>query len=58
MGKKKERKRREKDATILQDEYKIARHEWEYYTDLFNKQDNLYSIYFAIFAIAISGIYY
>ena len=43
---------------MLKSEYDLARHEWEYYTDLFNKQDNLYSIYFAIFAIIIGAIYY
>lgn len=43
---------------LLKSEYDLARHEWEYYTDLFNKQDNLYSIYFAIFAIIIGAIYY
>lgn len=42
----------------LKSEYDLARHEWEYYTDLFNKQDNLYSIYFAIFAVIIGAIYY
>lgn len=46
------------EINILHEEYKIARHEWEYYTELFNKQDNLYSVYFAIFAIAIGGVYY
>ena len=43
---------------LLKSEYDLARHEWEYYTDLFNKQDNLYSIYFAIFAVIIAAIYY
>lgn len=42
----------------LKSEYDLARHEWEYYTELFNKQDNLYSIYFAIFAVVIGAIYY
>lgn len=42
----------------LKSEYDLARHEWEYYTDLFNRQDNLYSIYFAIFAVIIGAIYY
>lgn len=43
---------------FLKSEYDLARHEWEYYTELFNRQDNLYSIYFAIFAIIIGAIYY
>lgn len=42
----------------LKSEYDLARHEWEYYTELFNRQDNLYSIYFAIFAVIIGAIYY
>ena len=49
---------RDKIIESLKSEYDLARHEWEYYTDLFNKQDNLYSIYFAIFAIIIGAIYY
>lgn len=43
---------------FLKSEYDLARHEWEYYTELFNRQDNLYSIYFAIFAVIIGAIYY
>lgn len=43
---------------FLKSEYDLARHEWEYYTTLFNNQDKLYSIYFAIFAIIIAAIYY
>lgn len=43
---------------LLKSEYDLARHEWEYYTELFNRQDNLYSIYFAIFAVIIGAIYY
>lgn len=42
----------------LKSEYSLAREEWKYYTDMFNKQDNLYSIYFAIFSIIIGAIYY
>lgn len=42
----------------LKSEYDLARHELEYYTDLFNKQDNLYSVYFAIFAVLVGAIYY
>ena len=49
---------RDKIIESLKSEYNLARHEWEYYSDLFNKQDNLYSIYFAIFAIIIGAIYY
>lgn len=49
---------RDKITEALKSEYDLARHEWEYYTDLFNKQDNLYSIYFAIFAVIIGAIYY
>lgn len=50
--------KRNKIIESLKSEYDLARHEWEYYTDLFNKQDNLYSIYFAIFAVIIAAIYY
>lgn len=49
---------RDKIIESLKSEYDLSRHEWEYYTDLFNKQDNLYSIYFAIFAVIIAAIYY
>lgn len=49
---------KDKIIDFLKNEYDLARHEWEYYTELFNKQDNLYSIYFAIFAIIIGAIYY
>lgn len=59
MGKKaKKQELREQQIFMLHEEYKIARHELEYYTELFNKQDNLYSIYFAIFAVVIGAIYY
>lgn len=47
-----------KKIELLENEYNIAKKEWEYYTDLFNKQDNLYSVYFAIFAVVIGAIYY
>lgn len=49
---------KKEQISMLHEEYKIARHEWEYYTELFNKQDNLYSIFFAIFAVVIGAIYY
>lgn len=54
------RKSKDKNKIIqfLKSEYDLARHEWEYYTELFNRQDNLYSIYFAIFAVIIGAIYY
>lgn len=48
----------DKNIELLKHEYDLARHEYEYYTDLFNKQDNLYSVYFAIFAIIIGAINY
>lgn len=48
----------DKNIELLKNEYDLARHEYEYYTDLFNKQDNLYSVYFAIFAIIIGTINY
>lgn len=49
---------KDKIVEYLKSEYDLARHEWEYYTELFNRQDNLYSIYFAIFAVIIGAIYY
>lgn len=49
---------RDRIIELLKSEYDLARHEWEYYTELFNRQDNLYSIYFAIFAVIIGAIYY
>lgn len=49
---------KDKIIEFLKSEYDLARHEWEYYTELFNRQDNLYSIYFAIFAVIIGAIYY
>jgi multisubunit Na+/H+ antiporter MnhF subunit len=49
---------KDKIIEFLKSEYDLARHEWEYYTELFNRQDNLYSIHFAIFAVIIGAIYY
>ena len=49
---------KDKIIEFLKSEYDLARHEWEYYTEIFNRQDNLYSIYFAIFAVIIGAIYY
>ncbi len=34
----------DKNIELLKHEYDLARHEYEYYTDLFNKQVNLYIV--------------
>ncbi len=49
---------RDKIIEYLKNEYDLAKHEWKYYTDLSHKQDHLYSIYFAVFAVMIGAIYY
>ncbi len=41
---------------ICESEYKSAKKELKYYSDLFNKQDGLYSVFFAIF-VAVIGLF-
>ena len=42
---------------LLKSEYDLAKHECEYYTQEFNKQDTVYGVYFAVFSVVIGAIY-
>ena len=42
---------------LLKSEYDLAKHEYEYYTQEFNKQDTIYGVYFAVFSVVIGAIY-
>ncbi len=42
---------------LLKSEYDLAKHECEYYTQEFNKQDTVYGVYFAVFSVVIRAIY-
>lgn len=42
---------------LLKSEYDLAKHECEYYTQEFNKQDTIYGVYFAVFSVVVGAIY-
>ncbi len=42
----------------LKEEYDYAKENERYYVNLFNKQDNLYSVFFVIFSLIIGTVYH
>ena len=42
----------------LKEEYDCAKEKERYYVNLFNKQDNLYSVFFVIFSLIIGAVYH
>ena len=42
----------------LKEEYDYAKEKERYYVNLFNKQDNLYSVFFVIFSLIIGAVYH
>ena len=41
---------------LLKGEYDLAKHECEYYTQEFNKQDTIYGVYFAVFSVVVAAV--